>query len=76
MSDIGWAKKALDDGARVARAGWNGKGMWLAKQLPDERSKMTQPYTFMRTVQGDFIPWLCSQADFYADDWELAKIDP
>jgi hypothetical protein len=29
-NDFGWALQALKDGNRVARAGWNGKGMWLA----------------------------------------------
>lgn len=28
--DIGQAIKALKEGNRVARAGWNGKGMWLS----------------------------------------------
>lgn len=28
--NIGKAVQALKDGKRVARAGWNGKGMWLA----------------------------------------------
>lgn len=28
--DFGEAIKALKDGKRVSRAGWNGKGMWLA----------------------------------------------
>jgi len=28
--DIGLAVAALKDGACVRRAGWNGKGMWLA----------------------------------------------
>lgn len=28
--DFGGALRALKTGARVARAGWNGKGMWLA----------------------------------------------
>lgn len=28
--NIGEAVQALKDGERVARAGWNGKGMWLA----------------------------------------------
>ncbi len=28
--DIGLAVKALKNGQRVRRAGWNGKGMWLA----------------------------------------------
>lgn len=28
--DFGDAIRALKDGKRVARTGWNGKGMWLA----------------------------------------------
>lgn len=30
MNGIGWAVKTMKGGARVRRAGWNGKGMWLA----------------------------------------------
>lgn len=30
--DIGDAVRAMRAGKRVARAGWNGKGMWLAYQ--------------------------------------------
>lgn len=29
MLDFGGAIKALKEGKRVAREGWNGKGMWL-----------------------------------------------
>lgn len=24
----------------------------------------------MKTAQGDVVPWLCSQTDLLADDWE------
>jgi len=54
---------------RVTREGWNGKGMWLALQRPDTHSMMTLPYIFMRTAQGDLVPWLASQTDLLADDW-------
>ena len=57
---------------RVARSGWNGKGMWLELQEPDANSYMTLPYIYMRTVQGDFVPWLASQTDLLAEDWEYA----
>jgi hypothetical protein len=30
------------------------------------------PYVMMRTVDGSFVPWLCSQTDLLAEDWELA----
>jgi hypothetical protein len=26
----------------------------------------------IRTTQGDVVPWLCSQSDLLATDWELA----
>jgi hypothetical protein len=76
MSDrfrIGRAIEEMWDGQRVRRQGWNGRGMWLALQTPDTHSKMSLPYVYMRTAQGDFVPWLCSQTDLLADDWELAE---
>jgi Protein of unknown function (DUF2829) len=72
MMDIGQAIRRLLSGDRIARAGWNGKGMWIALQEPDVNSKMTLPYVYMSTAQGDFVPWLCSQTDLLATDWEIA----
>jgi hypothetical protein len=69
---FGHALEALKAGQRVARSGWNGKGMWLALQVPDAQSKMSLPYIYMRTVQGDLVPWLASQTDMLADDWQIA----
>ena len=48
--DIGKAVKAMREGARVARPGWNGKGMWVALQTPDAHSKMSEPYVYMKTA--------------------------
>jgi hypothetical protein len=45
--------------------------MWLALQFPDAHSKMTLPYIYMRTAQGDLVPWLASQTDMLALDWEV-----
>ena len=70
MSDIGDAIQEMREGGKVARKGWNGKGMWLALQTPDANSKMTLPYIYMSTVTGDLVPWLASQTDLLADDWE------
>jgi hypothetical protein len=69
MNSIGWAIDKLRDGARVSRSGWNGKGMWVELQTPDDHSKMTLPYVYMSTAQGDLVPWLCSQTDLLATDW-------
>ena len=71
-TDIGWAVNELQNGHKVRREGWNGKGMWLELQEPDDHSKMTLPYVYMSTAQGDLVPWLCSQSDLLAIDWENA----
>jgi hypothetical protein len=70
VETFGWAIKQMQQGARVQRYGWNGKGMWLAIQVPDAHSKMTLPYIYMSTVQGNFVPWLASQTDMLAVDWD------
>jgi Protein of unknown function (DUF2829) len=67
--NIGDALRHLHAGNKVARTGWNGKGMSLELQVPDAHSKMTLPYVFMNTVTGDRVPWLCSQTDLLATDW-------
>lgn len=72
MFSIGKAIQILEDGGSVRRQGWNGKGMALFLQRPDSHSKMTLPYIYMRTVQGDLVPWLASQTDLLAHDWEVA----
>ena len=68
---IGWAIKQMHNGSRVTRTGWNGPDQWLALQVPDEHSKMTLPYIYIKTAQGDLVPWHASQTDILADDWEV-----
>ena len=66
---IGRAVKMLQQGLRVYREGWNGKGQYLELQIPNHHSRMSLPYVFIRTVQGDLVPWLASQTDLLARDW-------
>ena len=74
--DFGAAIRSLRNGCKVVRSGWNGKGMWLALQTPDANSKMSLPYIYMRTVQGDLVPWLASQTDVLATDWAIHVPQP
>jgi hypothetical protein len=67
--DIGSAVDYMRNGEKLSRKGWNGKHMWLALQVPDEHSKMSLPYVYMKTVDNKLVPWLCSQTDLLADDW-------
>jgi hypothetical protein len=70
-TDFGYAIRHLKTGSRVSRTGWNGKGMWLHMQTPDEHSKMQLPYIYMKTADDKLVPWLASQTDLLSDDWEL-----
>ena len=76
--DFGSALNELKAGNKVQRDGWNGKGLWLELQRPDEHSKMTLPYIFMsypddaKTTPGARVPWLASQTDMLAEDWQVA----
>lgn len=77
-TDFAFALKALRNGRKVFRKGWNGKvaglNMFLELQVPDQHSKMTKPYIYMNVgcekEEGlSRIPWVASQLDLLADDW-------
>lgn len=73
MNNFGQAIEALKSGKRVARTGWNGKGMWLELQRPDAHSKMTLPYIYMKTADNNNVPWLASQTDMLSEDWVVVE---
>lgn len=75
MASFSTALSHLKSGSRVTRAGWNGKGMYLELQVPDANSKMTLPYIYIKTVDDNFVPWLASQTDLLAEDWQFSDIN-
>ncbi len=76
--NFGSALNELKAGNKVQRTGWNGKGMWLELQRPDAHSKMTLPYLYLnypddaQSTPGARVPWLASQTDMLAEDWQVA----
>ena len=57
---------------RVSRTGWSTcADMYIKLQVPNEHSKMTLPYIYMKTAQGDLVPWLASQTDILSNDWRI-----
>ena len=86
--EFGWALEELKRGKRVCRRGWNGKGMFLFL-VPGSTFKVNRApllgiypegteinyhsHVDMKTAQGDVVPWLCSQTDLLATDWEHAE---
>jgi hypothetical protein len=77
--NFGEALVELKAGGKVARRGWNGKGMWLEMQRPDTFSKMTLPYVYLNypddaaNTPGARVPWLASQTDMLAEDWGVVE---
>lgn len=63
----------LKMGFKVCRTGWNGKGMFLALQVPDEGSANSLPYIWMKTADGHRVPWVASQTDLLSDDWQWVE---
>lgn len=83
---IGPAIDAMKCGLKVARAGWNGKGMFLflvpgstfeVNRPPllgiyEEGTEINyQPHIDMKTADDTVVPWLASQSDLLAEDWHL-----
>ena len=84
--DFSAALHALKHGSRVAREGWNDKGMFLFL-VPGSTFKVNRPplwgiypegteiryhsHVDMKTADGMVVPWLCSQTDMLAEDWAI-----
>ena len=82
--DFGDAIKAVKQGNKIARMGWNGKGMFLflvpgstfivnrAPLLgiyPEGTEINYCPHIDMKTADDKIVPWLASQSDVLAEDW-------
>lgn len=86
--NFGQAIEALKEGKRVSRAGWNGKGMFLflvpgstfivnrAPLLgiyPEGTQINYCPHIDMKTADDKVVPWLASQTDVLAEDWDIVE---
>lgn len=86
--DFGEALVELKAGGRVARAGWNGKGMFIflvpGSHFEVSRAPLLgiyqagtpidyQPHVDMKTANGTIVPWVLSQTDLLAEDWERVE---
>lgn len=84
--NFGQALELIKLGSKVARKGWNGKGMFiflvqgstftvnrppLLGIYPEGTLINYCPHIDMRTADGSIVPWLASQTDVLAEDWEV-----
>ena len=85
---FGEAIVLIKNGHKVARDGWNGKGMFLyyvpsghyepcteiAKELIGTDEKVEYgDYIAIKTTQGNVVPWLASQSDMLSEDWKIVE---
>ncbi len=81
METFGWAVKQLQNGSKVARSGWNGKGMFLfyvadwhfTGHPAAEGGYDYLPFVAMKTADNKVVPWLASQTDILAIDWSVVE---
>ena len=86
--NFGEAIIALKQGKKVARKGWNGKGMFLylvsegsypvkmdaAKSIADENDNVKYgQYVALKAANDSVYPWNASQADMLSEDWEVVE---
>lgn len=84
--NFGLAIEAAKKGLRIARKGWNGKGMYvfLADSVGfhtdadlsefDDHDVEVSDVLVLRTAQKTFQPgWLATQSDILADDWYILE---
>jgi hypothetical protein len=84
---FGLALELAKQGYSISRKGWNGKGLKVSVQQPNEGSDMSLPYLYMQypaTPASDNapsshinarVPWFASQTDILSSDWFIVKED-
>ena len=85
---FGLAIEALKQGHKVARSGWNGKGMYVFIIGTDSSQPGIGGWTYtngrndnlpllpfiaMKTADEKVVPWLASQTDLLSEDWTIVE---
>jgi len=87
--NFGQALQEMKNGNKLARSrGWNGKGMFIFL-VPGSNFKVNrapllgiyeegteinyQSHIDMKTADDTIVPWLASQSDMLAEDWEIVE---
>lgn len=83
--DFGEALDALRDGKAVYRTGWNASAQYIylvpAASYPPSTDIAKEEfggedvpygaYLAIKTVRQNVVPWLASQTDLLAEDWQV-----
>lgn len=86
MMTFSTALKAIEEGKKVSRSGWNGKGMFVFL-VPGSVFKVNRPpllgiypegteiryhgHIDMKIADNMIVPWVASKTDILAEDWGI-----
>ena len=88
VANFSYALNQIKDGKKMQRYGWNGKEMFvflvpsstfivnrapLLGIYPEGTEIYYHAHIDMRTADGLIVPWLASQTDLLAEDWQEVK---
>ena len=68
--NFGKAIEALKEGKKVARKGWNGKGLFIQKEQIDGIQSF---FTITDTKTGRKNTWVPSISDLFGEDWVFVE---
>ena len=79
--DFSDALRAIKEGKRVMRQGWNDTGMFIEIHtqpylIHDPHPITSSLFIHIRTAEGHYVPWVASQTDLLANDWEMSTCLP
>ena len=76
--DFSDALREAKAGNKIARKGWNGKGMWVACEPVINKvtnhevtANISHPLLLIKNANGTFATWVPSITDIFAEDWEV-----
>ncbi len=70
--DFSEALKLIKEHKRLTRKSWNGKGQYVSLTV-ESHSQNFPDFMYIYTVQKTCVPWVASQTDILAEDWELVE---
>jgi len=81
VANFGDAVQALKNGKKTARSKWNNRNTWViltkiyTHTLIEQGGVNTNylPFITLKTKDEEFMPWVATQCDILAEDWEILE---
>ena len=70
--NFGEAIEAAKGGKSFRLPKW-GSDITIQLQVPDEGSKMTHPYLYVKSRFG-LVPWIPTMVEILSEDWDIVEL--